>query len=789
MNITEPFVLKRDIRLIPCAELSDDVRARITFDEGDYTLSHRHGRTFAQVIDGDTAALLSLFREPRTIVDAVFENSRSLDRDPEVRLDEMLPHIGLFVRNRVLVPAGSEDEQEIRPRFEAGAVIAGWTIVRCASFVEDCEVYQLSSGNEVAALKIARMNTPSLQSTFENEIAILRHLEGSGIAPRLLDAGEHETFPYLIVEWLHGVEAGVAAAQRRHDRALLIELCASLAAAYARLHEHRVMHADIHPRNVVVGEKVMLIDFGYAHFADGPAHAGRGGLYYFFEPELLAARGQGRSVPASEPGDQYAVAALLYFLITGNHYLDFRYERDEMSRQVQTEPPLAFAERGVPPWPEVERILLRALAKDPAQRFDSMMEMAAQLADVRDATIRESLDTPLSAEANALLETTLHSYARGGAMFLSRYPNAPRATINFGCAGAAIAMLRIAETRGDAALLALADVWRSRAAALIGTDGASYDDADLSRESVGDVTPYHTESGIHMAAAMIAAAMGDAFAHRRAVTAFLHASNQPCAQLDLTLGRSGSLLAASMLLAISDGLPEGEALRAFGAETMRAIWNELDAHPPLATSPPHTYLGMAHGWAGYLYAAMRWCAASGDALPSRLRERLDEYVALKTSKDRGVYWRMSIDGSSSMPGWCHGTAGTVFLFTLAHRLFGDERFLQLAEGSAWHTWDEPRGVAHLCCGSAGRAYALLDLYQHTGDSQWLSRARQLANHAAANAASTAQRANSLWKGELGVAVLIADLAAPENASMPSFGDTRTLRATVARAAAAGASRG
>ena len=70
MNVTEPFVLKDDVRLIPCADLSDDVRTRISFEQGDFTLSRRHGRALAQVVDGQTAALLSLFREPCTIVDA-----------------------------------------------------------------------------------------------------------------------------------------------------------------------------------------------------------------------------------------------------------------------------------------------------------------------------------------------------------------------------------------------------------------------------------------------------------------------------------------------------------------------------------------------------------------------------------------------------------------------------------------------------------------------------------------------------------------------------------------------
>src|SRR5436190_2247424 len=207
-----------------------------------------------------------------------------------------------------------------------------------------------------------------------------------------------------------------------------------------------------------------------------------------------------------------------------------------------------------------------------------------------------------------------------------------------------------------------------------------------------------------------------------AVDAFLAASRKPCAELDLTLGRSGSLLAASMLLALG----EHEELRAFGTETKHAIWSTLRDRPSIDGS-----LGMAHGWTGYLYAALRWCAASGDALPSSLIERLHELASLKIVEGRGAYWP---SWEAMTASWCNGSAGQVFLFALAHRLFGDAQWLQLAELAAWHAWDEPRANASLCCGTAGRAYALLNLYKQSGAKEWLSRARQLANDAARAAA-------------------------------------------------------
>src|ERR1043166_8728832 len=164
MNVTDPFVLKHDILLVPCTELSDDMRGRISFDDGDFTLLRRHGRAPAQVIDGETAALLSLFRQPRTIANAVLENSQTLGKSPHDRLDELLPHLGIFLDNCVLVPAGSEDEREIRPRYDSGSVIAGWKVVRCASLIEDSEVYQVRRDGGLAALKIARDGTPAMHA-------------------------------------------------------------------------------------------------------------------------------------------------------------------------------------------------------------------------------------------------------------------------------------------------------------------------------------------------------------------------------------------------------------------------------------------------------------------------------------------------------------------------------------------------------------------------------------------------------------------------------------------------
>nr|MDP9121743.1 hypothetical protein [Acidobacteriota bacterium] len=93
---------------------------------------------------------------------------------------------------------------------------------------------------------------------------------------------------------------------------------------------------------------------------------------------------------------------------------------------------------------------------------------------------------------------------------------------------------------------------------------------------------------------------------------------------------------------------------------------------------------------------------------------------------------------------------------------------------AWHTWEAGGGHADLCCGLAGRAYALLNFDRHAGSGvtrHWQGRARELAEQAAAAALHSPGRTpDSLYKGTVGVAVLAADLWRPGAAAMPFFED-------------------
>jgi hypothetical protein len=785
--ITDPLLLPPDVLLVPVAELPEELRGQLRCEEGDYAVTRPRSRNPSKVVDAQAAALIAEFKSPCTIVEAVLRYSLERELDPEATLEEAYPLLQGLVSSGFLVAEGDAGAESIQPSFLPGDEIAGFEVTECVQGLEDTELYQvrrLDQAGHFAALKIERPASAGKTGLFEREAAILEHLDGGG-APRLLASGEIEGRRYLAIEWLPGVDAVTAAEELRRagDRAGLLALCRGIARAYSGLHERGVIHGDVHPRNVLVAAdgSVRLIDFGIARWDGIPDHLARiwrGGVAFYFEPEYALAAQAGVPPPDATPaGEQFGLAALIYQLAAGVHYLDFSLEKIEMLRQIAEEPPLSFAKRGLDPWPDLEAVLSRSLTKNPGDRFASL----AGLADALDRVDEGGHKQPAGwSPVDSLLARVLDRIGADGPLFAKGLPEAPRGSINYGAAGIAYACLRLAQVREDAGLLSLADLWITRALRDVDREDSFYNpETELGPDVVGRVSPYHTANGLFCVQALVAHAQGDGGTQREAVSAFLAGAGKPCESLDLTLGRSGVLLAAALLLDTMTDEANAElhkSLTALGDSLFADLWQELDAQPPIARCELAN-LGIAHGWAGYLYASLQWCRATGASRPALVEERLAELADIAQPWGRGVRWPwVGVEGghrrhTGSMPGWCNGSAGFVFLWTLAYRELGDSRWLAPAEGAAMNAWESPEGNGSLCCGLGGRAYALLNYHRHAGAAagpEWLARARDLANRAAVEIERNSEREDSLYKGSIGVALLAADLAHPESAVMPFF---------------------
>ena len=801
MAITDPMVLPADLLLVPVEDLADSVRRQIVAEEGGYALTRPNSRTPSRIIDAQAAELLKEFRDPATIVQAVVRYCREKNIDPEQTLEEAYPMLERLARERLLVPADSEEARKIRPSLEAGASFAGVEVVRCVQALEDTELYQVkTSDGQTGALKILRPEARTeLARMFDREAAILERLDGN-VSPKLLQSGTEEGRPYLLCEWCSGAQCSSTAAELRRPGVVegtrrLLRLCGAILDAYAQLHERSVIHSDIHPGNLLVDDgRVKIIDFGLARVAGVEnqfRRARRGGIGYFFEPEYAKAAVAEKAPPHSSAlGEQYALGALIYFLVTGKHYLDFSPEKKEMFRQIADGPPVAFAKHGMEAWPELEKVLATALSKNPSERFPSVAAFAERLKAVAEPETTSRPDSHITmapadySDAKRMLHSMLTRLNPEGPLFASGLNSAPRVSVTYGSAGIAYALYRIACAREDAQLLALADLWAMRAERDIGPEDAFYSkEIDITPEVVGRVSPYHTASGVHLVQGLIAQAMGDISSQQTAVDKFVAAATAaPCENLDLTLGRSGTLLGAGLLLDAVSGTTfvNAEALRKFGDQVLHGLWDRIQAFAPIRECREISYSGVAHGWAGLLYATMTWCRSSGASLPAELGERLDQLARLADHSGRRARWSWRIRGrhreqdGAYLPSWCNGSAGFVHLWTTAHQMLGAEEYGVLAERVGLDAWESENSIGSLCCGFAGQAYALLNLYKRTDDKTWLHRAQTQAQRAARSmlAASPGgesnERMDSLYKGGLGVAVLAADLEKPEFAAMPFF---------------------
>ena len=183
------------------------------------------------------------------------------------------------------------------------------------------------------------------------------------------------------------------------------------------------------------------------------------------------------------------------------------------------------------------------------------------------------------------------------------------------------------------------------------------------------------------------------------------------------------------------------------------------------------YLGIAHGRAGAYYSTLMWCESVEDILPPTIQEGLDQLAAYAQHDARGMRWpiRRAPAKAKFMDSWCHGNPGYVHLWTAAYRCLREPRYLEIAAKAARGIGKGTDRVGTLCCGDAGRAYAMIEMHRHTGEREWLTRSRHLAEAAMAKSQRDLRFSYSLLKGQLGAALLMEDLKCAERASFPLFG--------------------
>lgn len=791
------WILPQDILWISPEQLGNERRERLELEDNDIILTRQASRSPSKVLDQQTANFIQQFNQAKTLAEAIVDYAQSNTCDPNQLLDQITPLFRRLTRARLLLSEEDIGKQAIKANFQAGHCIDDYCIEKNLQTLEDSEVYLLqTTSGEGAVLKIARPErAEAVERLFHREAQVLQRLNGKQ-APALLQHGEYQNLPYMIMQYMPGRTLAAEAMQRRNTHSLdrdqrLVELLAGVAESYAGLHEQGVLHGDVHPRNGLLShDKVWLIDFGLATWQECEekrSRARRGGIPEYYDPDYAQARLQDKQAPQQNfTNEQYSLGALLFMLATGNSYLDFAAERNSMYQQIVHESPRRFSQLGLQDWPQLEDILHKALAKQPDQRWPSLRDMAGALrAEQQRLAEQAQMSDAAQQTARRVREQYVEQMLAATMPVAGSLPpcfnEAPLASVNYGASGLALALLRIAEIRQDAHLLAVADLWNNQASAHIPQELQLLNSAfhnkkmGIAPDNISSASVYHGAPGVYWVQAMISASMGDFVSCARAMNDFASAAQDESQLADYTLGSAGALTGCAMMLCkMPDGpMMDFAPIIELGESLFSKLCNWMSPLQAVGQEPKFNMIGGAHGWTGLLLALLSWCECSGREVPVGVKERLQQLAKIGKQQDRLIAWPRKISSNSRstdwLASWCNGSAGLVPLWTTAWRLLGDNSYLELAALSAAHAeHGVPDRYANLCCGLTGRSYALLDMYTNTHESSWLRRAEQLANIALEDG-SIDQRPWSLFKGRLGVALLMEELKSPDRARVPLYG--------------------
>jgi beta-lactam-binding protein with PASTA domain/predicted Ser/Thr protein kinase len=239
-------------------------------------------------------------------------------------------------------------------------------------------------GREVA-VKVLRADLardPSFQARFRREAQAAASLNHPAIVA-VYDTGEEDVYgnqPYIVMEYVEGrTLRDVLKIEGRLMPRRAMEIVADVCAALDFSHRNGIIHRDVKPGNVMITRTgaVKVMDFGIARaVADNAATVTQTAAVIGTAQYLSPEQARGENVDARS--DVYSTGVLLFELITGHPPFTGDSPVAVAYQHVrENPPPPSTINPDVPP--ELDAIVLKAMAKNPANRYQSAGEMRADL--------------------------------------------------------------------------------------------------------------------------------------------------------------------------------------------------------------------------------------------------------------------------------------------------------------------------------------------------------------------------------------------------------------------------
>ena len=199
----------------------------------------------------------------------------------------------------------------------------------------------------------------------------------------MFDVREEEPEPYLVMEYVKGqsLQELVSRENRTLPLSTTLRLVQEIAEALHYAHAQGVIHRDIKPANILVDENghAKIADFGIAKLnqTNLTLHGQALGSPAYMAPEQL---GDG---DVDSRSDLFSLGVILYYMLTGHRPFQGNSTTTVCFKLVNHEPlPVSSFQANLSP--ELDNIVLRAMAKDPAQRYQTGMAMASDIERLRE---------------------------------------------------------------------------------------------------------------------------------------------------------------------------------------------------------------------------------------------------------------------------------------------------------------------------------------------------------------------------------------------------------------------
>jgi serine/threonine-protein kinase len=239
--------------------------------------------------------------------------------------------------------------------------------------------------NRVVAIKTILLSAdPAIRDDYETRFLQEGKAAGGLNHPSIItihDVGREGNQAYMAMEMLDGTEIRDMLAAGRISLDLALDIAAQVAEGLAFAHERGVVHRDIKPANIMIvrGRQAKILDFGIARLQVSEVKTQTGmvlGSPQYMSPEQIA----GRDVDSRS--DIFSLGVVLYHMIAGQPPFSGA-DIGQLTFMVchgEHRPPSTL-NPAIPPM--LDLIVNRALAKDPAQRYQSARELAADLTACR----------------------------------------------------------------------------------------------------------------------------------------------------------------------------------------------------------------------------------------------------------------------------------------------------------------------------------------------------------------------------------------------------------------------